>query len=166
MSTGFAKEASRHDFVISWSLLSRIPLFSKLDARAIAELVNVLQSHTYPPNMDVVRAGSPGTSMFFIAAGEVLIERVDVVVTMRVGEFFGEAAMIERSTYSDTVCSLTHVRLLELHHDDFVRLCRIRPEICEHIHAVAAARRQARALSRSDHVASAEHRSSDAGRDG
>lgn len=144
LSTGFAHESARRDFVISWSLLSRIPLFAKLDAKAIAELVNVLQSHTYPANREVVRAGSPGISMFFIASGEVLIERPDVTVTLRAGDFFGEVAMIDRENYAHTVSSLTNLRLLELHYADYGRLCRLQPDICDHIQAVAAARRLAR----------------------
>jgi voltage-gated potassium channel len=152
LSSGFAKETSRHDFVVSWSLLSRIPVFSKLDAKAIAELVSVLHSRSYPPSTEVVRAGAPATAMFFIAAGEVLIERPGVPVTLRVGDFFGEAAMIEHRSHRDGVTALTHVRLLKLYHEDYMRLCRIQPEIGEHIRAVAEARRQALGMDASGQV--------------
>ena len=33
ISTGFAQEVGRRDFVITWSLMSRIPLLAELDAK-------------------------------------------------------------------------------------------------------------------------------------
>ncbi len=144
ISTGFAQESSRRDFVVTWSLLSRIPLFSQLNAKSIAELMNFLQAHSYPPHWEIIRAGEPGTSMFFIASGEVLVERPDVAVTLHAGDFFGEIAMIEREPYEFTYSTLTPTKILELNHDDYMRLCRAQPEICDHIGAVAVARQFAR----------------------
>ena len=144
ISTGFAQESSRRDFVVTWSLLSRIPLFSQLNAKSIAELMNFLQAHTYPPHWEVIRAEEPGTSMFFIASGEVIIERSDVAVTLHAGDFFGEVAMIEQEPYEFTYSTLIPTKILELSRDDYMRLCRAQPEICDHIGAVAVARQFAR----------------------
>lgn len=144
ISTGFAQESSRRDFVVTWSLLSRIPLFSQLNAKSIAELMNFLQAHSYPPHWEVIRAEEPGTSMFFIASGEIVIERSDVAMTLHSGDFFGEVAMIEQEPYEYTYSTLTQTKILELNHDDYMRLCRAQPEICDHIGAVAVARQFAR----------------------
>ncbi len=150
LSTGFAQESSRRDFVISWSVLSRIPLFSQMNARPIAELMNYLQAHAYPPNREVIRAGETGKSMFFIASGEVVIERPDVDVTLHAGDFFGEIAMLEETSYEYTYSTLTSAKILELSREDYLRLCRIEPEVCEHIGAVAEARQYARKQGRAD----------------
>ena len=144
ISTGFAQESSRRDFVVTWSLLSRIPLFSQLNARSIAELMNFLQAHSYPPHWEVIRAEEPGSSMYFIASGEVIVERSDVAVTLHAGDFFGEVAMIEEEPYEFTYSTLTPTKILELSRDDYMRLCRAQPEICDHIGAVAVARQFAR----------------------
>ncbi len=150
ISTGFAQESSRRDFVVTWSLLSRIPLFSQLNGKSIAELMNYLQAHTYPPHWEVIRAGDHGTSMFFIASGEVLIERTDGPVTLYAGDFFGEVAMIEKQPYEVTYSTLTSTKILELNGDDYLRLCRAEPEICDHIGAVAIARQFARKRGQSE----------------
>jgi voltage-gated potassium channel len=150
ISTGFAQESSRRDFVVTWSMLSRIPLFAKLNARAIAELVNVLQSHTYPPRWEVVRAGEPGHAMYFIITGEILIERNDAYVTLHSGDFFGEIAMLDQQAYKFTFSTLAHTKILELNYDDYQRLCRLQPEICEHIKTIAEARRRARKAAREE----------------
>jgi len=150
ISTGFAQESSRRDFVVTWSLLSRIPLFSQLNGKSIAELMNYLQAHTYPPYWEVIRAGDSGTSMFFIASGEVLIERADGSATLYAGDFFGEVAMIEQEPYEFTYSTLTSTKILELSGDDYLRLCRAEPEICDHIGAVAVARQFARKRGQSE----------------
>ena len=75
ISTGFAQEASRRDFVVTWSLVSRVPLLAELDARDVARIMPLLQAHNLPPNIEVVPAGSPGTAMYFIAAGKVWARR-------------------------------------------------------------------------------------------
>ena len=135
ISTGFAQESSRRDFVVTWSLLSRIPLFSQLNGKSIAVLLNYLQAHTYPPNWEVIREGDQGASMFFIASGEVMIERLDSAVTLYAGDFFGEVAMIDQEPYEFTYSTLTSTKILELSGDDYLRLCRAEPEICDHIGA-------------------------------
>jgi voltage-gated potassium channel len=150
ISTGFAQESSRRDFVVTWSLLSRIPLFSQLNAKSIAELMNFLQAHTYPPHWEVIRAKEAGTSMFFIASGEVIIERSDVTVTLHAGDFFGEIAMIEQEPYEYSYTTLTSTKVLELTRDDYMRLCRAQPEVCDHIGAVAVARQFARERGQAD----------------
>ena len=144
ISTGFAQESSRRDFVVTWSLLSRIPLFAQLNAKSIAELMNFLQAHSYPPHWEVIRADDPGTSMFFIASGEVLIERSQGSTSLHSGDFFGEIAMIDQEPYEFTYSTLTHTKILELSREDYMRLCRAQPEICDHIGAVAVARQFAR----------------------
>ena len=144
ISTGFAQESSRRDFVVTWSLLSRIPLFSQLNAKSIAELMNFLQAHSYPPHWEVIRAEDLGESMYFIASGEVLIERSESSVTLHSGDFFGEIAMIDQVPYEFTYSTLAHTKILELSRDDYMRLCRAQPEICDHIGAVAVARQFAR----------------------
>ncbi len=144
ISTGFAQESSRRDFVVTWSLLSRIPLFSQLNAKSIAELMNFLQAHSYPPHWEIIRAEEPGNSMYVIASGEVLIERMEGSVTLHSGDFFGEIAMIDQIPYEFTYSTLVHTKILELSRDDYMRLCRAQPEICDHIGAVAVARQFAR----------------------
>ena len=60
ISTGFAQEVGRRDFVVTWSLMSRIPLLAELDAREVAEVMPLLRAHDLPPNVEVIADGEPG----------------------------------------------------------------------------------------------------------
>ena len=73
ISSGFAQEVGRRDFVVTWSLMSRIPLLAELDARAVAKVMPLLHAHNLPPNVEVIGEGEPCKAMYFVAAGQVLL---------------------------------------------------------------------------------------------
>lgn len=144
LSTGFAQEVGRRDFVVTWSMLARVPLFAELDARSIADLMPYLHAHNYPVHWEVIAEGSEGESMFFIASGSVAVRTAGGEQTLRTGDFFGEIAMLEQSFHEVSFTSTSRARLLRLHREDFLRLERAHPEIGRHIRSVAEARKRAR----------------------
>jgi voltage-gated potassium channel len=144
LSTGFAQEVGRRDFVVTWSMLARIPLFAELDARSVADLMPYLHAHNYPIHWEVIAEGSEGESMFFIASGSVAVRTRGGEQTLRTGDFFGEIAMLEQSFHEVSFTSTSRARLLRLHREDFLRLERAHPEIGRHIRSVAEARKRAR----------------------
>ena len=74
ISTAFADEVRRRDFVVTWGMLARVPLFSHLRATEIADIMRLLRAQTIERGESLVRRGEPASSMYFIAAGEVEIE--------------------------------------------------------------------------------------------
>ncbi|MEO1292803.1 MAG: cyclic nucleotide-gated ion channel [Pseudomonadota bacterium] len=144
ISTGFAQEVARREFVVTWSLMARIPLFAELDATSVAGLMPHLHAHNFPPHWEVIAPGTSGESMFFIAAGKVRVKTPGGETVLSTGDFFGEIAMIENSTYDYGFVTETRCRLLRLHREDYLRLEGGHPEIGAHIRAVAAARVAAR----------------------
>src|SRR5258708_4038933 len=46
ISTAFADEIRRRDFVVTWGMLARVPLFSHLSATEIADIMRLLQART------------------------------------------------------------------------------------------------------------------------
>ena len=88
ISTGFAQEMSRRDFVVTWSLIARIPVLAELDANEVAGLMKYLHAHNFPPNWEVINAGDSGDAMYFIASGEVLLKSNHGDVTLKTGDFF------------------------------------------------------------------------------
>ncbi|MBI1386148.1 MAG: cyclic nucleotide-binding domain-containing protein [Rhizobiales bacterium] len=144
ISTGFAQEVGRRDFVITWSLLARIPLFAELDAQAIAGIMPYLHAHNYPPHWEVITQGQQGESMFFIASGMVSTRTSGGDITLRTGDFFGEIGMLEQSAHEVPFTTAARCRLLRLHREDFLRLERAHPRIAAHIRAIAEARKTAR----------------------
>ena len=137
ISTGFAQELQRRDFVVTWSLMSRVPLLARLDAREAAEIMPLLQAHNLPPNFEVVRKGAPGDAVYFIASGRLETRTDDGDRVYGAGDVFGVAAMFDESVHRDAVITSSKCRLLKLQRDDFYRLASKQPHIASHIRNLA-----------------------------
>jgi voltage-gated potassium channel len=140
IATGFAQELTRRDFMVTWTLLARVPLFAGLDAAAVAQIMTLLESRTYEAGEQIVRAGEPGESMFFIASGEVIVAADHGEVRLGQGEFFGEMSILEHRPRGHNVSAASYCRLLLLNRDDFERMGRRHPHILDQIKATAAKR--------------------------
>ncbi len=77
ISTAFADEVRRRDFVVTWGMLARVPLFAHLSASEIADIMRLLRSRTIEQGDVLVRRGDRASSMYFITAGEVEIESAE-----------------------------------------------------------------------------------------
>ncbi len=70
IATGFTQESNRHQFVATWSMVARVPLFATMDAAEVAEITKLLYTRTYLPGVPIVRAGDAGDAMYLLASGE------------------------------------------------------------------------------------------------
>jgi len=140
IATGFSHESNRRDFVVSWSLVAKVPMFSKLDANEIASLLPALNSLTYEPGEVIVHQGETANVMFFIASGQVEVDTENGPVILGNGEHFGEMALLEHRTRNHTVRADSKCRLLALEAPDFDRLMRSKPELLETIRKTARER--------------------------
>jgi len=118
VATAFANEVHRRDFVVTWGMVARVPLFSGLTAGEIADIMRLLSAQTVEPGGIIVRRGEPGRSMYFIAAGEVEIELPKQRLRVGVGHFFGEIAVLRRARRSATVTAVSRTNLLVLDGSD------------------------------------------------
>lgn len=145
IASAFVEEHKRRDFTVTWSLLAEVPFFKSLMAPRIADLVRVLRPRFARPGDVILRKGDEGDSMFIIASGEVEVELGGgrEPVLLGPGQFFGELALIERTTRTATVRADDECKLLELSGKDFHELARHHPEIKEAIHKIAAERKAA-----------------------
>ena len=71
IATAFAEQIHRRDFIVTWGMIARVPLFGELDAAAISDIMELLRAQVVESGEVIVRAGDPAHSMYFIAAGEV-----------------------------------------------------------------------------------------------
>ena len=71
IATAFSDQIHRRDFVVTWSMVARVPLFQGLDASAIAQIMRLLRAQTANAGDIIVRRGDAAQSMYFIATGEV-----------------------------------------------------------------------------------------------
>ena len=143
IATGFGREATRRDFMVSWLLVARVPLFGGLDATAVSHIITLLYSRTFDAGEVIVRRGLPGDNMYFLVSGDVAVETDGGDIILKEGDFFGEMALIEQRPRSNTVRAVTRVRTLVLDREDLDRIGPRYPQILQRIREVAAKRREA-----------------------
>ena len=140
ISGAFANEIRRRDFIVTWGMLARVPLFAHLRAVEIADIMRLLRAQTIETGEILVRRGEPATSMYFIAAGEVEIELPAQRVRLAHGSFFGEIALLHRTKRSGTVTAMRKSNLLALDAQDFHALIARAPKLAAHVQEIVKAR--------------------------
>ena len=140
ISSAFADEVRRRDFVVTWGMLARVPLFSHLGAAEIADIMRLLRAQTIESGEVLVRRGDVASSMYFITAGEVEIDLPSQRVRLSDGTFFGEIALLHRTSRSGTVTALRKTKLLALDVQDFHALIERVPALAAHLKQTADAR--------------------------
>lgn len=151
VATAFSEEIHRREFVVTWGMLARVPLFSSLNASEIAELMQYLRAQNIPPETLVVRRGDPARCMYFIASGSVEIEEPTGVIRLEEGEFFGEISLLRNTQRSANVRTLGATKLLLLDAADVRALMERNDEIREAIESAAAKRRTERDSDHTEH---------------
>lgn len=144
ISTGFAQEVGRRDFVITWSLMSRIPLLAELDAGQVAELMPLFHAHHFPPGYEIIPGGATSNDTYFLASGKVELRAGGFTRRYETGDFFGIVSMLDGEPTPGPFVALTKCRLLILTREDFRRLETLNPAVAARVRDVAASRRAAR----------------------
>ena len=129
VSRAFTDEVRRRDFIVTWAMLARVPLFSHLGASEIVDIMRLLRAQTIEAGEVLVRRGDPASSMYFITAGEVEIELPSQRVRLSNGTFFGEIALLHRTKRSGTVTATRKTKLLALDAQDFHALIERLPDL-------------------------------------
>ncbi len=140
IATAFADEVRRRDFIVTWGMLARVPLFSHLGASEIADIMRLLRARTIESGEVLVRRGDAASSMYFITAGEVEIALPNQRVRLSDGTFFGEIALLHRTRRSGTVTATRKTKLLALDAQDFHALIERMPALAAHVKETAEAR--------------------------
>lgn len=140
IATAFASHIHRRDFVITWSMVARVPLFAELKASDIADIMDLLRAQQVTAGAVIARRGEPAHSMYFIAAGEVEIELKHERVRLAAGHFFGEVAVLRRARRSATASAVTRTSLLVLEAEDLHALMEREPLIAERIREAVRSR--------------------------
>lgn len=143
LATGFSHEANRREFVITWGMVARVPIFAHLEAAVVAQIGALLHSHSYQEGEPIMRAGDVADAMYFIASGEVAVDADEGQVRLGEGDFFGEMALLYRRQREHNVTALTKCRVLVLDKIDLEQLCHREPELLSHIRSVAEERLKA-----------------------
>jgi voltage-gated potassium channel len=140
IATAFAEQVHRRDFIVTWAMIARVPLFAELDAAEITDIMELLRAQVAEAGQVIVRAGEPAHSMYFIASGEVEIAVRHERLQLGVGQFFGEVAVLRRARRSATVTALSRTSLLVLDAQDLHALMQRDPRVAERIKDVVQKR--------------------------
>ena len=154
VATGFVNSIHRRDFVVTFGMLSRVPLFRGIDAQIIGEMMVMLRARAVSAGTVISAAGARADAMYFVISGEVEANLQNRRIRFRTGDFFGELALLEETMRSATVVAVEPSRILTLAVDDFNHLLNKHPGLMRRIHKMAAARAhdiaQAGAISESE----------------
>ncbi len=137
IASGFANEIHRREFVITWGMVAKVPLFEDLNAVTIARIASALRSRSVRAKERIYSKGDPADAMYFVASGQVEIRLPKGAVRFEEGEFFGEVALLEESDRASTAVALTDCRLMVLDSSDFRELMRIDPDLRKTIRTVS-----------------------------
>ena len=141
MASGFQNEIQRRDFVVSFAMVGRVPLFANLGVATIARLVGVLRARKVQAGADIVSRGEIGDGMYFIASGEVEIILPDRRIRLGVGDFFGELALLKPDAKrTATVIAIKSCELLKLEQRDLQSLLERHADLAEAVGEISRRR--------------------------
>lgn len=134
IASAFVTEIHRRDFVVTSSMLSKIPLFAGLDIEVMGELMAALRSHMVAPHVPIVVGGESPTAMYFIISGLAKETgpgrgRGKQGSTLGPGDVIAADAALNGTPHEQTVFAHTPMRLLALANHDLVVLLRKFPRL-------------------------------------
>ena len=142
VANAFSEAIHKREFIVTWSMVARVPLFSRLTAGDIAHIMQLLRAQQVNRGEVIIRHGEMPHSMYFIAEGEVevILNPKRPPIILRSGHFFGERAVLQRRARSATVRALTRTKLLVLEAEDLRGLIARESSIAAHLDEIAVGR--------------------------
>jgi voltage-gated potassium channel len=137
LATGFAEEWRRREFLQTWDLVAKVPFFHDCGAGVIAEVARLLRPRDYPAGATIFRRGELGDCMYFIVAGEVMIDVAPQPIYLGPGDFFGEIALLTSGPRTASIVATQPCTLLALDIVHFRELCARQPDLARIINEEA-----------------------------
>ncbi len=132
IASAFMDEFRRQDFIVTWGMAARSPIFSGLNPSEIAEILGVLKARTAPPGSLVASDGERPGALFMIGAGAVEIRDANrpelEPVTLEEGQYWGARSLLT-GVQGETVIAIGTCDLIVLDEEDFRTLGRTRPHL-------------------------------------
>lgn len=119
IATAFVNAIHRRDFVVTWGMVARVPLFAQLDAAGIAEVTKILRTRRVEAGQKITQPSAEADGMYLIADGEVRIDLGRRSLTLHPGDFFGEIALLKKVRRNVTATALSQCSLMVIEAADF-----------------------------------------------
>jgi len=133
--------------------LARVPLFKRLDADELEHLAGEIDQVNYNAGETIFNEHDHGDALYIVEEGSVRIWVYDedvkevTLAELKVGDFFGELAVLDRGERSSSATAITDIHLHRLSSDDFQRFLIEHPDAAvDVICAIAQRMRQTNLL--------------------
>ena len=129
-------------------ILKQHTLFSHLAPEQLNQLAKLTRCIPYAPNEAVVQQGEPGSSLYVVVQGELVVTKQNetgqatTISHLQAGDIFGEMAVCTGSPRSASVVCLGESMLLEVERDNLLALIKQDPLILEALSELIARREQ------------------------
>ena len=122
-------------------LLKRVPLFSKLDKKALEDVAHIADEIDLPAGKEMATEGDRGREFFVLLKGEADVTRGgEKINTMKEGDFFGEIALVTKMPRTATVTATSNVDVLVITERAFDALLKKSPTIGRNVAEALAER--------------------------
>lgn len=112
------------------NVLAEVPLFAGLGPRHLKKVASLGRIRRIHEGARVIRNGDPGDSLYVVLDGEVSVGRRGTsALTLGMGSFFGELALIDGGPRTATVVAKTPLVCLTIGRAPFLKLLRAEPAI-------------------------------------
>lgn len=137
VSNAFGEIIRKRGFVVNWGTLSRLPLFSGLDAGVMGEALQVLAARSYDPGNTLYRPGDPLNELHIVASGDISVEGPDGRVMLSDGDLFGGPAQYGGPRTACVMRAVSRTRILVFSESDLQALLVHRPTFAARQHMLA-----------------------------
>jgi CRP/FNR family cyclic AMP-dependent transcriptional regulator len=111
-------------------LLKKVPLFSRLDKKALQDVAHIADELDLPAGKEMATEGDRGREFFVLLDGEAEVKKGETRInTMKEGDFFGEIALVTKMPRTASVIATTDVRVLVITERAFDALLKKSPEV-------------------------------------
>jgi len=119
MKDAAAKKRDLYD-----EFLKKVPLLSSMDAYERSQVADALTRESYETGKQIVQEDDPGDKFFIIEEGEAYAEKKGAgkVMDYKVGDYFGELALLRNQPRAATVIAKSDLKVLVLPRIAFKRL--------------------------------------------
>jgi CRP/FNR family transcriptional regulator, cyclic AMP receptor protein len=95
-------------------VLAEFPLFAGVPKRRLRKLVTHAVPLEYVAGETVVWVGDPGDSLFVILSGSAKAQGKPAAQTLKIGDYFGELALVDQSARSATVVATSELHVMRI----------------------------------------------------
>jgi voltage-gated potassium channel len=118
-------------------LIKNVHIFKDCSTPCLKMIAQKLEQTFHSPNEYIIRKGDVGEEMFIIGHGEVQVTSGDkTLAELKVGQFFGEIALIEDTIRNADVQSKAYCDLYTFKKEDFLEVTTKYPHLSEKFHAI------------------------------